>query len=182
MTMSFASLRVISRSLINAHRRRHYTTSNDPTDLRARLMDEIKAAMKVKDAVTSTTLRSVLSDVYAADKVSNGKVPSSTVANIVRKAVVRRNEAAAKFTQASRQELADKELRETEILSKFLPPLLSEAEIDQALREIIGALPAGFNPQKSLGHIYKEFYLKVNKSAVDTSLVKRRADVLLAAK
>jgi len=109
-------------------------------------------------------------------------VPSSIIANILRKAVIRRNEAAAKFTQASRQELADKELRETEILSNFLPALLSEAEIDHALRQVIEALPAERNPRKSLGRIFKEFYLKVDKSAVDTNLVKQRADALLAEK
>ncbi|KAF8054155.1 hypothetical protein FPV67DRAFT_1683008 [Lyophyllum atratum] len=74
---------------MNARQWRFYTTS-DTGDLRTRLMDEIKSAMKGKDATTSTTLRSVLSEVYAADKASNAKVPSSTIANILRKAVVRR--------------------------------------------------------------------------------------------
>ncbi|RDB25351.1 Altered inheritance of mitochondria protein 41, mitochondrial [Hypsizygus marmoreus] len=177
--MSVIPLRVLLPTAIPSRQWRFYTTSN-ALDLRVRLMNEVKTAMKDKDTVTSTTLRSVLSEVYAADKASNDKVPSSTIANILRKAVIRRDDAAAKFSQASRPELAEKELQEKEILSKFLPPLLSEAEIDQVLGQVIGALPAELNPQKSLGRIFKEFYSKIDKSSVDTALVKQRADALLA--
>ncbi|KAG6866611.1 hypothetical protein C0991_000721 [Blastosporella zonata] len=138
--------------------------------------------MQAKDAIMSTTLRAVLSEVYAADKVANDKVPSSTIASILRKAVIRRNEAAAKFVQASRQDLADKELQEARILETFLPALLSKADIDTTLREVIESLPAETRSQKSLGQIFKLFYQKVDRSTVDTNLVKERAEVLLAQK
>ncbi|KAG5636361.1 hypothetical protein H0H81_008309 [Sphagnurus paluster] len=183
--MSSISIPVFSRSLLFISRRQYrprlYSTSPpETTDIRARLMNEVKLAMKSKDATTSTTIRSVLSEVYAADKASEvEKVPSTVIVNILRKAVVRRNEAAIKFTQAARPELAKKELRETEILSKFLPPLLSETEIDQALAQILATLPATADRKKSLGVIFKEFYSQVDKSTVDPNLVKRRADVLL---
>ncbi|KAF9467260.1 GatB YqeY domain-containing protein [Collybia nuda] len=179
--MSFAPLRVLIRAPVTIRRWRLYTTKSDPiTDLRSQLMNEVKAAMKNKDTVASTTLRSVLSEVYAADKASNNKIPPSTIANILRKAVIRRVDAASKFTEASRLDLAEKENCEAELLSKFLPPLLSEAEIDRALREVIEALPGGAEPRKSLGRIFKEFYSKIDKSTVDPSVVKQRAESLLA--
>ncbi|KAG6832494.1 hypothetical protein H0H87_001419 [Tephrocybe sp. NHM501043] len=103
-------------------------------------------------------------------------------ANILRKGVIRRNEAAAKFTQASRQDLADKELQEAKILEQFLPALLPEAYIDMALCEIIESLPAAARSQKSLGQIFKSFYQKVDRSTVDTNVVKNRAEALLAQK
>ncbi|KAG5646277.1 hypothetical protein DXG03_003873 [Asterophora parasitica] len=93
-----------------------------------------------------------------------------------------KTEAAAKFSEAARPDLADKELQETKILAKFLPPLLSGAEIDSALREVLTTLPADPNPKSLLGRVFKEFYSKVDKSTVDATLVKQRADVLLAAK
>ncbi|KAG6813682.1 hypothetical protein H0H92_008530 [Tricholoma furcatifolium] len=117
------------------------------------------------------TLRAVLSEVYTADKAANDKVPSTTI-----------NEAATKFVEASRQDLADKELQEVSILEKYLPPLLSEADIDTALREAIAMLPADAHPQKSLGQVFKLFYQKVDRSTVDTNVVKERATVLLATK
>ncbi|KAG6920119.1 hypothetical protein DXG01_010187 [Tephrocybe rancida] len=145
-------------------------------------MEGVKTAMKAKDAVTSTTLRAVLSEVYAADKAANDKVPSSTIATILRRAVVRRTEAAAKFTEASRQDLAKKELQETEILEKFLPALLSETDIDAALREVIGSLPAEAQSKKNLGQVFKLFYQRIDRSTVDSYLVKQRAELLLAQK
>ncbi|KAG6862309.1 hypothetical protein C0995_016007 [Termitomyces sp. Mi166 len=112
--------------------------------------------------------QSVLSEVYAADKAAQDKVPSSTI-----------NEAAPKFAQASRQDLADGLLREAEIIENFLPPLLSDTDIDEALRQAIAALPAEAQPQKSRGQIFKNFYQRIDRSTVDTSLVKQRADALL---
>ncbi|GLB37254.1 putative yqey-like protein [Lyophyllum shimeji] len=182
MVMSLPTLRGCLRPLINARQWRFYTTA-DTVDLRARLMDEVKAALKVDSSVLTCCVYSNYTG-QRRGHVNNLEtiVPSSTIANILRKAALRRNEAAAKFTEASRQELADKELRETEILSRFLPPLLSEAEIDHALRQVIGSLPADVDPKKALGRIFKEFYLKVDKSSVDTALVRQRADTLLAGK
>jgi len=107
-------------------------------------------------------------------------VTSSTIANIIRKAATRRRDSAAKFVEASRRDLADKEIRECEILSDFLPPLLSETQIDSILGEIIKSLPAGSHPKTSLGQVFKEFQSKVEKSSVDVALVRRRAEMLLA--
>ncbi|TFK44570.1 GatB/YqeY domain-containing protein [Crucibulum laeve] len=139
--------------------------------------------MKRKDSFTSTTLRCVLSDVYNADKTaSNGSVTSSDITGILRKAVQRRMEAAHKFEEASRPELAENEKKEAEILSEFLPPLLSEAAIDQILQEALKDLSKDTDSRKSLGLLFKSFYSKVDKSTVDADLVRKRAEILLAAR
>ncbi|KAF8160974.1 hypothetical protein B0H34DRAFT_795818 [Crassisporium funariophilum] len=163
------------------------------------MQSEIKAAMKRRDSVTSTTLRSVLSEINAADKVTDGGLAPSAVVSytfvylsvedlfndmhykteIVRKAAQRRTEAAAKFSEANRPDLAEKERLEVELLSRLLPPLLSSAEIDSYLQEIIVALPAGSDPRKSLGLVFKDFYSQVEKSSVNPTLVKQRAQALL---
>lgn len=84
-----------------------------------------------------------------------------------------------KFSEADREDLANKEQREAELLSKFLPPPLSQTEIDFHIKTIVDSLPAGYDPRKTLGQVFKEFYLKVDKSTVDPILVKQRAKVLL---
>jgi uncharacterized protein YqeY len=89
-------------------------------------------------------------------------------------------DSASRFTQASRPDLAEKENHEAEILSKFLPPLLSEVVIERTLTEIIDALPAGAEKQKYMGKVFKEFYSRVDQSNVDPSIVKKRAAELLA--
>jgi len=184
VTMLFAPLRAFCRApAVFSMRGRFYSVSTHElvtNDIRSQLMNEVKTAMKNKDAVTSTTLRSILAEVYAADKASNAKISTSIIANILRKAVIRRTDAASKFAEASRPDLADKENREVEILSKFLPPLLPETEIDRILNEVIKTLPAGTDPRKSLGIIFKGFYAQVDKSTLDTSIVKQRAEKILA--
>jgi len=61
-----------------------------------------------------------------------------------------------------------------------LPPLLSADDIDVQLKAAMGNLPAGTDPKKSLGTVFKEFYSKIDKSAVDSKLVKQRAQELVA--
>jgi len=123
----------------------------------------------------------VLSEINASDKAAKDGLLSSdsAIANIIRKNIQRRTEAALKFSEANRQDLAEKERQEAELLSKYLPPPLSYIEIDQHIKEIMDSVPAGYDPRRLQGHIFREFYFKVDKSTVDPILVKQRAQMLL---
>lgn len=61
-------------------------------------------------------------------------------------------------------------------MSAFLPPLLTETEVDRILREVTeeGSTTEG------LGRVLKAFYARTDKSAVDPALVKKKAEELLA--
>ncbi|KAJ7078904.1 GatB/YqeY domain-containing protein [Mycena belliarum] len=131
--------------------------------------------MKSKDAFASTTLRGVLAEVYSADKAANKQVTSSAICSILRKATARRIDSAAQYTAHARPELAEKEISEADLLSRFLPPLLSEADIDQNLQKILADLP---KPPKA-GDVFKLFYSTVDKATVDSQKVKQRLDELL---
>jgi uncharacterized protein YqeY len=155
------------------------STSGIATDIRQQLLSGVKTAMKTKDSVTSTTIRSILSEVYAADKSTGSPVPSSTITAILRKATLRRHDSAIQFINASRPDLAQKEHREADILAAFLPPLMSDADIDRVLNEVIAETTLDGDSRKILGQVYKAFYSKVDKSNVDTNTVKRKAEALL---
>lgn len=127
--------------------------------------------------------QSVLSEVYAADKARPEPAPSSAIVSILRKAALRRTETAAEYEKASRLDLAEKERREASLLQAFLPPLLPEADIDRVLREVLAEqnTPAGeSNSRKALGVVFKAFYAKIDRSSVDSELVRVRAEALLA--
>ncbi|KAK0438689.1 Yqey-like protein-domain-containing protein [Desarmillaria tabescens] len=162
---------------------RLYTTSVQPSPIREQLTAGVKNALKNKDPFTSTLLRSVLSEVYAADK-AKGPVSQSAIVSIIRKAVARRNDAIDQYAKANRQDLVDKESKEVNALAAFLPPLLSEAEVDSRLRAAMEAegITADSDPRKSTGKIMKAFYATVDKSEVDASLVKQRLDLILPQK
>jgi uncharacterized protein YqeY len=91
-------------------------------------------------------------------------------------------DSAVQFNQASRPDLAGKEQQEADLLSKFLPPLLREAEVDRILQDVMNEQPsqAQDDPRKSIGRIFKAFYAKVDRASVDPDLLKRRAEALLS--
>lgn len=68
-----------------------------------------------------------------------------------------------------------------ELLSKFLPLLLSTADIDAHIKAVLDTLPSGTDPRKASGLVFKEFYIRVDKSMVDSNHVKERAQALLNA-
>ncbi|KAH9846282.1 Yqey-like protein-domain-containing protein [Lenzites betulinus] len=155
-------------------------------DVRAQLMEAFKTAMKSKDSAKTTVIRTVLSEVYAADKaLPSHTAPSSAIVAIIRKSANRRTEAAAEFAKAAREDLAEKEREEAAYLHTFLPPLLPAADIDRALATVLAtpaiadAAKAG-PAQKVLGQVFKAFYAQVDKSTVDPDLVRQRALALLA--
>ncbi|KAH9961296.1 Yqey-like protein-domain-containing protein [Russula dissimulans] len=172
-----------ARFLFIPRRARCYAVSTSPVELRTRLLEELKISMKAKDSLASLTIRSVLSEVYTADKALNGKkIDSSAIAALIRKASARRLDSAAQFNEASRPDLAGKEQQEADFLSRFLPPLLPESEVDRLLKEVATehlSQTLG-DPRRSIGKVFKAFYAKVDRASVDPDLVKRRAEVLFA--
>ena len=85
------------------------------------------------------------------------------------------------YSAASRSELAEVENREAEVLSTFLPPLLTESEMDNILNDIIAGNSAiSGDPKKAVGLCIKTFYTKVDRSRVDGKLLQQRAMSLLS--
>ncbi|GJE95927.1 GatB/YqeY domain-containing protein [Phanerochaete sordida] len=137
--------------------------------------------MKAKDTFKSTTIRSVLAEVYSADKLQAEPLPAGGVVSVLRKAVTRRVDAAAEFDKAARADLAEKERREADVLQAFVPPLLGADAVDAVLRDVITELAPPPGDKRALGQVFKAFYARVDRSAVDGDLVKSRAAALLAA-
>lgn len=65
------------------------------------------------------------------------------------------------------------------MLNQLLPPLLSADVIDAHLLSLADAIPKTTNPRQAQGLIFKEFYAKVDKSAVDSNLLKERVQVFI---
>jgi len=165
--------RVLIRSRLSYYAPLRFYSALSGNGLRVRLQSEIKEAMKKRETKVSTTLRSVLSEINAAEKASKDGLSSTATTSIIQKAVQRRTEAASKFSEASRPDLAEMEQEEALLLSKFLPRQLSTSEINTQLVAIMVTLPKDLNPRESIGVIFREFYSKVDKSSVDANLVKQ---------
>ena len=91
-------------------------------------------------------------------------------------------ENASQFEEGGREDLAAKEREEHAFLASYLPSLLPEAEIDRVLNPIVDVLRTTAKHGESknlLGLVFKSFYSRVDRSRVDPSLVKKRAEALL---
>lgn len=76
--------------------------------------------------------------------------------------------------------MAEHERAEADILATFLPPVLSATEVERILREVIAENDTAPGDKRALGQVFKAFYAKVDRSSVDTDLVKKTADALLS--
>ena len=99
--------------------------------LQKQIMEEMKAAMKLKDTIALQALRAVKSAFLLA-KTETGAGDDLTEEQemkIIQKQVKQRKDSAAIFIEQGRQDLADPELAEITVLEKFLPEALSEEAI-----------------------------------------------------
>lgn len=118
--------------------------------IRADLTDAMKAQQKEK----LSTLR-MLQAAIKNEQINIGHELSDEEAmSVIRKAVKQRQDSIEQYTNAGRQELADKERAEMEQLKGYLPPELSDEELESGLREIIAS--TGAQSKKDLGKVMKE--------------------------
>lgn len=117
------------------------------------VMVALKVAMKSKDTVALTALRSVKSAILLAQTQSGSKaeLTHSDEVKLLQKLVKQRQDSAAIFTQQQRPDLAAPELAEVEVISQFLPEMLSESEVEQYVLEAIQTLEA--ESMKDMGKV-----------------------------
>jgi len=108
----------------------------------ARLPEDIKTAMRAKDALALNALRALKSALTNAAIEKGGlgtELEEAEVMAAVRKQIKQRQDSIEQFEKAGRTELAITEKAEIEILSRYLPAALTEAElltiIDQAMAD-----------------------------------------------
>ncbi len=112
--------------------------------LEAQIQKDIMAAMKAKDTVRLNAVRSIKSAILLAKTSEGGskELTDSDIVKLIQKLAKQRKEAAEQYVAAGRQELADNELNEAAVLDTYLPKQLSEAEVEDKVREIIARVGA----------------------------------------
>ena len=127
---------------------------------------DLKTAMLARDELTTTTLRGLKATILN-EEVSQGARESglddSTIEQLVAREVKKRDEAAGLFEQGGNQASADKERAEKEILSRYLPAQMTQAELESLIDEVIAEL----NPEgpKDMGRVIGAVKGKAGNSA-----------------
>lgn len=107
--------------------------------LSARIMDEIKTAMRAKDTVALESLRAVKSAILLAQTETGSKeaISEEDEIKILQRLVKQRRDSAAIYIDQQRPDLAEPELAQATIIEKFLPEQLNEMEIEAVVSRII---------------------------------------------
>jgi hypothetical protein len=117
------------------------------------IMTAMKAAMKGKDQTALAALRAVKSELLLAQTETGSKeeITEEQEIKILSKLVKQRKDSAAIYTEQNRNDLAEPELAQAEIISKFLPAQLSETEIEKVVEDTIAIL--GAEGMKDMGKV-----------------------------
>ncbi len=105
--------------------------------LKDRIQKDLQEAQLNKDENKVSTLRLLLSEIRYAEINSGGEIDDAGVVGVVQKEIKKRREAAEGFKKGGRDEQAQKEEAELEILSPYLPAQLSDEELDKIIGEAI---------------------------------------------
>ena len=116
------------------------------------VMTQMKAAMKAKDSVALEALRAVKGAILLA-KTDNGQqeLTEEEEVKLVQKLVKQRKDSAQLYREQNREDLAEPEEKQAEVIAQFLPEQLSEAEIEANVEAIIAQ--TGAEGMKDMGKV-----------------------------
>jgi len=132
--------------------------------------------MKAQEKDRLSTLR-MLQSAIKNEQINVGHELSDEEAmTVIRKAVKQRQDSIEQYTKGNRPELAEKERAEMELLKAYLPPELTEDEIESGVREIVAS--TGAQSKKDMGRVMKEAAAKY-KGRVDGKKIQEIVSRLL---
>ncbi len=117
------------------------------------IMTAMKIAMKAKDQTALAALRAVKSEILLAQTETGSKeeINEEQEIKILSKLVKQRKDSAAIYKEQNRNDLAEPELAQAEIIIQFLPAQLSDAEIEKVVLDTI--VKVGAEGMKDMGKV-----------------------------
>jgi hypothetical protein len=129
-------------------------------DLKSEIQENVKSAMKNRDAVTLSTLRLLLSAIHNEEIRLRKELSAEEIQKTITTLCKQRNEAIELFRKGGREELAQKEETELAVLKHFLPRPLSEDEVKALIQGCIEE--TGATTPQDLGKVMKLVMPKVS--------------------
>ena len=129
------------------------------------IVSDLTASMKAQEALRTSTLRMVKAALMNRQIEKGGALDDDEVLKLLRSLVKQRRDSVEQYEKAGRQELADKEKAEIDIIEIYLPQSASQEEIENAVTTAIAE--TGAASMKDMGKVMK---------AVQAALTGRNAD------
>lgn len=145
--------------------------------IRAKLQEDLKAAMKAKDVITRDTVRMLKSDLEKAELTKGSELNDGEEIDVIARAAKTRKESAAQYKEGGRQDLVDKELAEVVVVERYLPKPLTEDEARSIIEAL--AIELGVTEKKQMGSLIKEAMAR-NRGQLDGKMASKIAASVLS--
>ena len=123
--------------------------------LRENLQNTLKEAMKNKDMKTVNAVRLIIAGQKEKDVEARGKglqqASDTDLLSMMQTMIKQRNESIRIYIEGNRQDLADKEQAEIDVITRFMPKQMNEQEIENAIKNAISEVNA--NSIKDMGKV-----------------------------
>ena len=119
--------------------------------LKTRINDDVKAAMRAGDARRRDALRLLLAAVKQREVDERKDLGDADVVGVIERMIKQRRESIVQFEKGGRQDLAQNERYESDLLQGYMPQALSDAEIAAAVAEAIAG--AGAKSPADMGKV-----------------------------
>lgn len=121
------------------------------SELKNRVLEDIKSAMKAGDKARLSVLRMLSAELKQREVVESTEITDAVVIGAIEKMQKQRRDSEAQYRAGDRPELADKEAAEIAVLGEYLPKQLTEAEVSALIEEAVGA--TGASSIKDMGKL-----------------------------
>lgn len=121
--------------------------------LKQRLLADLTASMKAQDALRTSTLRMAKAALQNREIEKGGELDDEEMTRLLRSLIKQRRDSVEQYEKGGRQELADKEKAEIEIIDGYLPQAASRDEIEAAVTAAMAE--TGAASMKEMGKVMK---------------------------
>ncbi len=121
--------------------------------LKEQIISDMTASMKAQDAKRTSTLRMVKAAMMNREIEKGGQLDDEEMSKLLRSMVKQRRDSIEQYEKGARQDLADKEKAEIEIIEAYLPQAASREEIEAAVAAAISEV--GAETMKDMGKVMK---------------------------
>jgi uncharacterized protein len=146
--------------------------------LKDKIISDMTAAMKAKDAARTSTLRMVKAAITNREKEGGAALTDEDVLKLLRSQLKQQRDSVEQYGAAGRQDLVDKETAEITVIEEYLPQGASAAEIEQAVADAVAE--TGATSMKDMGAVMKAAMAKLAGKNADGKVVSETVKKKLA--
>jgi uncharacterized protein len=122
-------------------------------DIRQRLDEDLKTAMRARDSVRLETVRNVRGAIRAREIDGGKELDEQEITKLIRGLVKQREDSIAQYREGGRNDLVERESAEKALLEAYLPAAASSADVERVVGEVIAEL--GASTMKDMGRVMK---------------------------